>query len=432
MNKVMNIAIGIAVIACLTVNLYLIFSDKSVIPKSVYVKDHERMTSGNYREKIAKEGFVAPAETYTVYVGNEDVVDSWLVKEGDQVIIGQELASLQTEQAEGQLAVWRAEREAILQQQSSARRVIADLESQLRKMKSASTANTNRKDTLGKNDADTKVAVGFNVDVEVDIKEEGAFAQAISAAERELADLERQLIVIDTQLSQNPSHPALVSPVEGVVSDVVRRGSTLAVDIYSSQKDIVTYAKNHEWQQIVAGNRVLVKGEGVEPKAKGTVSAVSTMPATDNDWFNAYKAFDNEKVKNPLAYYEVRVSPETTLESVPFGTNVKADIIVDEALEATSVKEKWLQDFEEKTAFTWKIDNKGLASKVDIVTPFTLKDRAIVTEGLQRGDIAVYAPAFKEYEYAPRVFLSLPSGMPAKEQWRAFGWKNYVKYMLVK
>ena len=88
MGKMRNIAVSIAVSAFLAANIYLLFSDKSVITKSVYVDRYERMTNSNFQEKIAKESFVAPEEIYTVYVGNEDTVDSWLVKEGDQVAVG--------------------------------------------------------------------------------------------------------------------------------------------------------------------------------------------------------------------------------------------------------------------------------------------------------------------------------------------------------
>ena len=44
----------------------------------------------------------------------------------------------------------------------------------------------------------------MNVDVQVDVKQDGSFAQAISAAEQELAEIDRQLTVVEAQLSQRP------------------------------------------------------------------------------------------------------------------------------------------------------------------------------------------------------------------------------------
>ncbi len=54
MNKVTNIAVAIAISAFLAVNLYLLFSDKSVITKSVYVDRYERMTAKDYQQEACK------------------------------------------------------------------------------------------------------------------------------------------------------------------------------------------------------------------------------------------------------------------------------------------------------------------------------------------------------------------------------------------
>lgn len=432
MNKVTNIAIAVAISAFLAVNFYLLFSDKSVITKSVYVERYERMTSSDHREELAKEGFVAPEETYTVYVGNDDTVDSWLVKEGDPVTVGEEIAILQTERAEGQRAVWEAEREALQQQTSSVRSMISGLESEREEAQSDSSSNVNRKDNVSENTTDKKVEVGLNVDVQVDVKQDGSFAQAIAAAKQDLAEIERQQTVVEAQLSQNPGRPALISPVDGIVSKVTRTGSTLSVDIFSSQKVIVTYAKNDEWQKIRNGDQVLIQGDSIENAVEGTVLSVSEAPAIDNEWLQAYKELDETKVKNPLAYYEVRILTDATDQSVPFGTNVNAIVIVNEALDVTSVKEKWLHDLYKETAYAWIIDNEGRAKQVAIATPFTWETRAVVSQGLNLGDVVVYEPELAKYGYSPTVFMSLPSELPSKKQWRAFGWKNYVKYILIR
>lgn len=432
MNKVTNIAVAVAISAFLAMNFYLLFSDKSVITKSVYVERYERMTSSDHREELAKEGFVAPEETYTVYVGNDDTVDSWLVKEGDPLTVGDEIATLQTERAEGQRAVWEAEREALQQQTLSVRSMLSDLESERKKAQSDSSSNVKRKDNVSENATDKKVEVGLNVDVQVDVKQDGSFAQAIAAAEQELSEIERKQTVVEAQLAQNPGRPALISPVDGVVSKVTRTGSTLSVDIFSSQKVIVTYVKNDEWQKVEIGDQVLIQGNGVENVVEGTVLSVSQAPAIDDEWLQAYKVLDETEVKNPLSYYEVRILGDATDQSVPFGTNVNAIVIVNEALDAISVKEKWLQDLYKETAYTWIIDKDGRAKQVKIATPFAWENRAVVSQGLKLGDVVVYEPALVTYGYEPRAFMSLPTDLPSKQQLRAFGWRNYMKYIFIR
>ena len=65
---------------------------------------------------------------------------------------------------------------------------------------------------------------------------DGSYAQAIATAEQELAEIVRRIVVIEAELAQNPSRPAMISPVDGVVSNVTRLGSTQGIDIYSTQR----------------------------------------------------------------------------------------------------------------------------------------------------------------------------------------------------
>ncbi|KXH84007.1 HlyD family efflux transporter periplasmic adaptor subunit [Sporosarcina sp. HYO08] len=430
MYKWMNVAIAITVSTFIALNLYLLFSDKSVIEKTVSIDRYERMKNGNFSEKMPKEGFIAPSEMYTIYVGNEDAVDTWLVKEGEEVTIGQELVVLQTERAEGQRAIWQAELNALREQERTIQNTISDLESDRRNAKSDNKSNVKKNDSTSKSTQGDKIEVGLNVDVQVDVAPDGPYAQAIGAAERELASVERQMVVVETQLEQNPSRPALVSPIDGTVANIVRHGTTLAVDIYSAQKEILTYIKNNEWEKLQTGNHVYIQGKGLDQAIEGTVQSVSQTPANEDRWFAAYKAVDPQDIKNPLGFYEVRIGTEADLQSLPFGTNVNAAVVVNEVLDTLSVNAHWLYEEHQKKAFVWKLDGRGRVVKEEVATPFTWKNRSVVTVGLQLGDVVVDRPV--NYEQSPRVFLPFPGEFPNKSDWKAFGWKNYMKYAFLK
>lgn len=420
MNKRMNIAAAIAISSFLAMNFYLLFSDKSVIPKSMYVDRYERLAAQHVQQEIGKEGLVAPVETYTVYVGHEETVDTWLVQEGDLVDVGDNLAYLQTERADGQRAIWTAELDALDEQEAALLFLISNLEEERGRASTDSSANVSE-----------EVEGEWAVDVQIDVTQDGSFAQAISAAEQELATIERQRIVLEAQLAQDATKPALISPVEGVVSHITRHGSTLAIDIFSSQRLIVTYAKNDEWQQIESGDRVLIQGDGIEKAMEGSVLSVSTSPAADTEWLNAYKALDNKSITNPLAYYEVRILTDSDLPTVPFGTNVNASVVVNEAEDAITVNEKWLHRPYEQSATVWVIDDTGRAIITAVETPFTWNTRAVVSKGLQVGDIALYEPELWQYADSPKVFLPMPTDLPTKSEWRSFGWRNYLKYSVL-
>ena len=252
MNKRVSITVAFIVSLFIAVNVHLLYSDKSTISKSLYVHQYERMTPGHHVERISKEGLVTPEQIYTVYVGDDEVIASWLVQEGDPVQVGDEIALLQTERAESQLAAWMAEEEGLLEQRNSIESTIAALEAE-RGSAQNNTSRVNTTETPGDSE------VELNVDVQVDVHQDGAFAQGIAEAERELAEIDRKLAVIQAQLAQDSTRPALISPVDGTVSKVDKQGYILSADIYSDRKLVTTFVQLEEWQKIEAGDTVQIQ-----------------------------------------------------------------------------------------------------------------------------------------------------------------------------
>lgn len=432
MNKYLSIVAAIAISSFLATNFYLLFSDKSVIPKSVYVNDYERMTMNDYSEKMAKEALVSPVDLYTVYVSQDDTVESWFVTEGDDVTAGEELALLNSDRADGQRDLWEVERDALLQQETELRSMIRELSTARSRAQTGSSSNVGQNQGVTEIEGNTKIELDLNVDFKVDVTQEGAYAQAVAAAEQKLADVTRQLDVVQAQLAQNPSRPALISPVDGVVSKINRHGSMIAIDLYSSEKLITTYAKDKEWQQIEEGDRVFLQGAGVEGAVEGTVLSVSEVPAQESDMLGAYRALDTDNPTNPLAYYEVKIDTDADLAVVPYGHNMNAVVLIHEAQNAVSVPEEWLRQKNDGEAVMRKLNPEGYAINAEVTSPFSWKDRAVVTDGLYLGEVAMDAPLLREYAYAPGVFFPMPSYMPTKEEWKAFGKRNYLKYMLLR
>ncbi|MCZ2257561.1 efflux RND transporter periplasmic adaptor subunit [Sporosarcina sp. G11-34] len=432
MHKFLNISVAVAISSFIAVNLYLLFGEKSIIPKSLHVSNYERTIKEDFSVKLAKEALIAPVETVTIYIGNEEEVESWLVTEGDVVQVGQELAALNTKQSESQRNVWESERDVLKRQAKNMEGLISTLKSDRADAKKNNSSKTNNKDNVKEGTGDTGVEIGLNVDVEVQVALDGSFAQAIATAEQELADLDRQLTVVEAQLSQNPARPAIISPMDGVVTKVERSGPRLAIELFSQEKIITTYAKGNEWEDIREGLRVLIQGHGTKGVIEGTIESVSSIPAVDNDWFKSYKILDPVEEKNPLAYYEVRIEVEPDLETIPFGNNLNAIVIVDEAKDAASVNEKWIIKNNAGSATGTIINGFGRAANVGIETPFEWKTRAVVTEGLELGNVVINGQDLHGYDYAPKVILAMPSYMPGKSEWKSFGWKRYLEYMIVK
>lgn len=425
MNKFTNTAIGVVVSVFVALNLYLMYSEKSVIPKSVYVGEYEHMSVKEYKEVLPKEGLVAPAEIFTVYTNDSNAIDTWLVREGDAVTTGDELATLQTEQADGQRAVWESEKEALLTQQSTIRSTISDLESGDK----TDSSNSSKSDRT-QSDDDTKVEL--NVDVKVDVNQTGSFAQAIAEAERDLADTERRLKVVESQLDQNSSTPALISPTDGVVARIISESDQPKIVVYSNEQVVETYAEDEEWSRLANGDAAVLDAKGTEGTLKGSVESIDQVPATPNEFLEAYKTLADKKVTNPLAYYRVRLIAADGEVPAPFGTHVNTVITTNIAQNAAAVRTKWLTDAGQDKASVWKLDENGYAVAAEVVTPFEYLNRTVVTEGLAEGTVVVHEKSIRDQESAPRVFFPMPLDMPTKAEWKAFGWKNYFKVLLLK
>ena len=78
------------------------------------------------------------------------------------------------------------------------------------------------------------------------------------------------------------------------------------------------------------------------------------------------------------------------------------------------------------------IDRSGRVAEIEVTTPFKLEGRAVVTEGLHLGQIAIYSPKLRGNNEAPTVFLPIPTYFPTGKEWKSFGWRNYLEYMIVK
>lgn len=429
LNKWVTIGLSIAIAAFLSANAILLFSEKSIIPKTIYVHDYERVTTGSFEEQLPKESLVAPEQITTVYVKDENTVDGWLVKEGDVVQTGTELAKLNTASADEQRAIWEAEREALERQLTDINSTISSLESDRSQAQSDNSSDANQTDSIIGGTDEQPIEVDINVDVEVDVQQDGAFAQAISQAEQELAEVNRQLIVVDAQLAQEGA-TAIISPVEGVVSDIRDENGQLAVDLYSSQKVIVTYATDEEWQDIQANDRVRIQADGLETSVEAVVLSVSQVPATDSEWLKAYQALDPKEQANPLAYYEVRVQPNEPIESLPFGNNTNSLILVNEAKDAVSVNSAWLYDRFEQNSIAHIVSTNGFAVKTPVKIAFDWKTKSILSEGIAAGSVIVYEPSISDYRYAPAIFFPMPMDLPTMDSVKDAGWKFYMKHLI--
>lgn len=429
LNKLWNIAVAVAVTAFIATNLILLYGQKSLVPKYVYAPETERMVAGHYTEKLSKEGLVIPDMVYTAYIDREATVGEWLVEEGETVTAGQPIANLDTGRMESQRSIWQSEKKALEAQERDLESSLSQLEQERRSAESGTNSSTNER--LDNSGADNgSPIVDLSVDVQVDVPQGGAYAHAIAAAENQLADIRRQLTVVEAQLEQSGETLSLVSPADGTVAKVHRQGEQLAVDVYSTERTILTYAAGEEWQDIEQEDRVFIQASGLEGVIEGSVHSVSEVEAPESKWLDAYRTLDQRNVNNPLAYYEVRILPNEDISVLPFANNVNAVIYTEEAYDAVAVKSEALTDKSRDEAIVTVIDNEGYAKNVPVITPFDWKGQSIITDNLYEGDFVITGPIYDRTISPPAVILPMPLEWPSKEEWKAHDWRDYMHFIL--
>ena len=426
-----NILIALLVVAALAGNSYLLFSEKSKVPKVALIDSYQVLKEKDYKEHLKKDAFVVPQETITIYLSSEDIADQWLIREGDTVEAGEELVLLQTERLEGQVDAWSAERDALSRQRETVLSTIDTLVTERDRVESEGT----------KEDSDThSIPVGedgnveLNVNMAVGVEQSGSFAQAIAEAERDLAAIERQLTVLEFQIEQSYVRPAIISPVEGVVASVDKKSTRPTIELYSSESQVATFVPHEEWEKIKQGDAATVVENPLDEKLEGTVDRVSQIPAEKaekNRWVEAYEAYKETRSKNPLDLYEIRVDVLDDFKSAPFGTRVDLDILVNEVTNAVAIPKDWLKMSSRETGEVYRLTNDGEVEALEVEAPFALKDRQIITDGVYMQDVIVHHKDSKVLEEADDYVLRSPWHWPSWKTWKSLGWKEYIRYTLL-
>lgn len=432
MNRFFFVGLSIAVIAFLTANTLLMFGEKSILSKSVYVSDYEQAYTRTYETNMYKEALTAPQGTVEIYVQDHEALQQWVVNEGDDVTAGSELAILNEAETEEQRAVWETQKTALEGQQTEVRSSLATLQ-QARSAQGGPVSQDATDNSEITNDDDETIQFDVNVSVGVAVPQDGSYAAGIAQAEQQLAAIESQLAVLDAQLSQSLSNPSVISPVDGTVSKINRDTEPLSIEIYSNEKVFLSYVLEDEWPLVQVTDLVKIDGEGIEGIATGTVQSVSEIPAEESRWLKAYRQLDPKEQNNPLAYYEVRIVADVPIENaMPYGSNVNTSITLETADEAVALPTAWLFDYDGIEGKTHILNINGRPQTESIAANFEEGSKTVLTEGPEAGTVVMKEDKLENFVSPPKVFMPFPDRQPDFEHAKNTYWRAYVEYLLAR
>lgn len=406
-------SISIIVIALLVgVNAFFVFKDNSKVARSYFVDEFQRATTGDRVETVKKDAIVAPAQTYTI-AADAKSLSAVNVKRGQNITASDLLATYKTEEVDDELTKLEAERDAYETE-------LSDLESALSDVESDFGGKANPKSSINTDQISDKL----NVTVKLELAQQNTPSTAVAILNRHIAETTRQIAVLDAQIAQIQARQGVISPVDGVISNITDEAGTVTFEIYSTEKAVLAYLSEDEWQKVAAGQRVDIDLQHVKDELTGVVLE-KQMIATNEDTLWANELAKTAKLPQPTNY-EVTLQQDDLLENIPFSTVGQASIVVNEAFDAYKVKSSWVKKVKGAKS-VYIIDEDGKIRLEDIDVAFTTKDSTIFTSYFDEGTPML--PNDKRNILA-RTFCSMPVKKIDWHHFKEVGWKDYVKYII--
>ena len=296
------------------------------------------------------------------------------------------------------------------------------------KTSSDSTATSSGRSTTSNSSGDNVIDVEVDLIVNVDLQDEAKYDAAISKIEQKMAEIQRELTIVQAQLTFNAETPQFVSPIDGVVEEVREFENDLVIDIIPEEQILVTFVDEKQWHEIEATQPVQAYSTHLAKSYAAQVAGKGTMPVTNNRWKEIHGQFEQHP---DLPLYEIQVTPGEAMEGLPFGANVNAIITIDQATGAMRLKDDWTITRNKEYAEIYSISTEGKIGRIPVNIAFDVPETqsVIVSDGLVNGQF-VLDDTFRRNN--ARTFFPQPLELPSWETVKALGWKDYLAFLIQK
>ncbi|KOS60767.1 efflux RND transporter periplasmic adaptor subunit [Lysinibacillus agricola] len=395
-----------------SVNAYFVFKDDSKISRSYFIDEFQKAYIGTNTERVNKETIVAPAETYTI-TADATSLSTVNVKRGQEVTLNDLLATYKTEEVDDELTKLEAERTAYENELSDLEDALSQIENDYDDTDPKSSINTDQ------------INEKLSVTLKLELAQQNSASTAVAILNGHIAEANRQIALMDAQIEQIQSRQGLISPVDGIIASIKEEAGTVTFEIYSTEKTMLAYLSEDEWQKVSAGQTVDFKVNHLKDSLSGIVLEKQMIATTDDS------IWGNELAKSAAlpqpTNYEVALQQGDELEDIPFSTTGKASIIVNEASDSYKVDKSWVHAAKKKGKKIYIIGQDGKIELKDIHIDFKTAQSAIFTDNLNEGTPML---SDKKRNLSAYSFRTMPV---EKIQWQHFkklDWKHYIKYII--
>ncbi|MDN4495316.1 hypothetical protein [Ureibacillus aquaedulcis] len=428
---------GAVLLAILVMNCIIIYKDDSKIVRSYYITDYERVELEQQRAYLEKEAMIVPEEEIRI-TANANALSQISVRPGQKISANEEIASYKTDEATQEQSNLQSELNAYEGELIALEGILSRLEAQ---------DIADPVTTIDSEQLDDELSVTVETEVL-----QGSPTEAIAATENQIAEVERNIEILQDRISELSFSNVLSSPVDGVIGEVIEGNGNITFLIYTDEKNLITYLSEQEWEQVsenqaVELNPALIETEAetevmtnsednrsvesVEDELLGIVVEKQTIPATNSLWFNKMEKL--VAMPKPLSF-EVRVDLDGPILNKPYASLTNAKIIINEASNALRVNKDWLVTKEVPTEtesteinYIYSIGEDGKIRTNEVKVAFLDKGETILTSNLTNGQIIFHDHVEDELSNA---FFPMPFEIPSKAALQELDWKHYAKYII--
>ncbi|WP_332651218.1 hypothetical protein [Lysinibacillus sp. 54212] len=321
---------GLLLMSLVIINAYLLFNEDSKITKKYYISSFQEAVKGTNVEKLNKEGILATNNEVRVSADVKSLTEV-SVKRGQLISANEELGVYKQDDAQKEILRLEVEKEAYETELDTLEDLLDDIEDDVKSSKPASTIDSEKINDL------------LSITLGLEVHEQTYPAEAIARLGEKIAEVEREIEIIDGLITQLETNDVLASPIDGVIGDITEQGDTITFVIYATEKSIVAYVTEDQWQRVQVEQDAVITihaGEENEQTVEGIVIEKQAIPARQSLWFHELEK--NEKVDDSKTIYEIRIQPYELLLDYPYGLVVDSTITTKEIVESYKVKSDWV------------------------------------------------------------------------------------------
>jgi len=330
--------ISAIIAAIILLNGYLLFKQNDIILKKYYINDIQFASLDTHVKELEKNAVVTTANEHFIAAPVQSISEV-VVSKGQSVNVLEELAFYKEEEASTEIERLESKRDAYNTELNELENIIDDLERE----NNSSTPSTSSDSTTLEEDG----VWNMDLTLELGIEQNTPTAEGIAIIQRHIAETQREIDILDGMISQLNENHSLVTPIDGIVEDIILEGDSITFNIHSNTKKVVVYVTSKEWQEIEqnqSASIVLYEGKEEELTVEGTVIEKQEIPARESIAYTEMKK--HNKINPDQTIYEVSIEPSESLEGTPIGELAKATIITHEVPDSYEVLEDWIVDYE--------------------------------------------------------------------------------------